>query len=355
MLDRIALERRPAVPRALAAATFAGSLAVALALCTVVLVIAGVPAKSLVDELIVQVFLTPDGLAQTITMATPILLAGLSAAMAFRIGFWNIGIEGQLVLGAIAATAVASLDLGPAPTRTGLMLLAAVLGGTAWIALPLLLRLRLRVSEIIVTLLLGNIAFLLLQHVLFGALRDPAANFPVSAPFGPEEQLLQLGWGRLHSGLVLALLLAAACAVTLRATRPGFYARAVGAGPEAARAAGLPVTATVVGFVLLSGALAGLAGGVVVAGTEYRLTQFVGLNATFSGIVVAMLARLDPLGCAVAAFFVAGAYVAGGTLKVFYGVSEGVVVLLQGIVLLALLVGQFAATYRVAVQKARAA
>lgn len=347
MLDRIAIERRAVVPRRLAAGSFALSLAAALALSTAVLVLAGVPAASLGDELVVQVFLTADGLAQTITMAIPLLLVGLAAAMAFRIGFWNIGIEGQLLLGAIAATAVAVHDIGPPGLRLALMLLAAPAAGALWIALPLVLRLRLEVSEIIVSLLLTSVAFLLLQHLLFGALRDPAANFPVSPPFAAEERLAQLGWGRLHAGLLLALLLAAATALLLRVTRPGFYARSVGASPAAARAAGLPVTATIVGFVLLSGALAGLAGGVVVAGTEHRLTQFVGLHATFSGIVVAMLARLDPLGVVVAAFFVAGAYVAGGTLKVFYGVSEGVVVLLQGIVLMALLVGQFAATYRV--------
>lgn len=104
---------------------------------------------------------------------------------------------------------------------------------------------------------------------------------------------------------------------------------------------------TVAGFAVLSGPLAGLAGGVSVAGTEHRLTQFVGLNTTFSGIVVATLALLDPVGVAIAAVLVAGVCVAGGTIKVFYGISEGVVVLIQGIVPLTFLIGRFASTYRV--------
>ena len=348
MLDRLTLERRAVVPPALAAASFAGSLAIGLLLSALVLVFAGVPATLLAEELVVQVFFTADGLAQTVTTAIPLVLVGLCTAMAFRVGFWNIGIEGQLWLGAIAATALSVHDVGPPGLRLPLMLLASALAGAVWIGIPLVLKLRLGVSEIVVSLLLSNVAFLLLQHVLFGALRDPGANFPVSPPFGLEERLGQLGWGRTHFGLAMALLAALLTAVLVRATRPGFYAKVVGAGPDAARTAGLPVVATVAGFVLLSGALAGLAGGIIVTGTEYRLTQFVGLNATFSGIVVATLARLDPLGVVIAAFFVAGLYVAGGTLKVFYGVSEGIVVLIQGILLLTLLVGQFAATYRVA-------
>ena len=127
-------------------------------------------------RLVVQVFLTSDGLAQTVTTAIPLAVVGLGAAMAFRVGFWNIGLEGQLILGAIAATAVSVADLGPEPLRVPLMLLVAALAGAAWIVPPLFLRQRLGVSEIVVTLLLSNIAYLLLQHVLFGALRSPAAS-----------------------------------------------------------------------------------------------------------------------------------------------------------------------------------
>ncbi|MFO1039576.1 MAG: ABC transporter permease [Geminicoccaceae bacterium] len=352
MLDALTLERRQTVGPLLTGATFVGALAVAALLAAAILVVAGVPAASLIDELIVQVFLTTDGLAQTTTAAIPLVFVGLSAALAFRLGFWNIGIEGQFWIGAILATAVATGDLGPEPVRLLPLLLAATLGGAAWIALPLYLKLRWSVSEVVATLMLSNIAYLLLQHVLFGALRDPAANFPVSANFDPAERLPGLGWGEVHAGLILAVLAVLACTVLIRATRLGFYAEVVGSAPSVAAAAGLPVAHTTALFVLLSGAMAGLAGGIVVAGTEHRLTQFVGLNMTFGGIVVAVLARLEPLAVVPAAFFMAGLAVAGATLKVFYGVSEGIVLLIQGITLLCILIAQFFATFRISLRHA---
>lgn len=343
----LVLERLQAVSPGRSAAVFAGSVTVALALSAFVLIAAGVPAGNLVDEVIVQVFLTADGLAQTVTTAIPLLLVGLSVAAAFRLGFWNIGMEGQLWVGAIAGTAVAVADLGPPELRLAVILLASAIGGAAAIAVPLVLKMRFGVSEVVVSLLLSNICYLLLQHLLFGALRDPAANFPLSPVFDEVERLALIGFGKVHGGLWIALFVAAAAALVVHGSRAGFYARAVGANAAVARAVGLPVAATLVGWVLASGALSGLAGGLIITGTEYRLTQFVGLNMTFSGILVAMLARLDPIGCVAAAFFVAGLYVAGGTLKVFYGVSEGVVLTIQGLFLMTLIVGRFFSTYRI--------
>lgn len=355
MLDAVSLERRQLVPRTLAAMVFVGSVATALSISALVLVAAGVPASALAEELIVQVFLTADGLAQTLTGAIPLVLVGLAAVAAFRLGFWNIGLEGQLWVGAIAATAAAVGDTGPPGIRLAVMLLLAFAAGMAWVVLPLALKLRIGVSEVVVTLMLTSIAYLLLQHVLFGPLRDAATNFPVSSQLDAGERLVTLGWGKLHTGLWVAVAAAASVAVLTQGTRLGFYARVIGSGPTVALAAGLPVAATSACFVLLSGGLAGLAGGVIVAGTEYRLTQFVGTNATFSGIVVAVLARLDPLAVLPAAFLVAGLYVAGATLKVFYGISEGVVLLIQGIVLMTLLVGQFFATFRIDFRRSAAA
>jgi general nucleoside transport system permease protein len=351
MLDGIVLERRQHVARVLATASFAGGLLAAAAISILVLLAAGASAGTLWDDLIVQVFLTPDGLAQTATIAVPLVLVGLSSTLAMRLRFWNIGIEGQLWLGAIGATAVALHDVGPEPLRLPLMLATAALFGAMWIAFPLLLKLRFGVSEIVLSLLLSNVAYLYLQHLLFGAWRDPAYSFPVSIAFDPAERLSPLGLGSLHAGLWIALAATAVIALIAGHTRLGFYATAIGLNPMTARATGLPVTKSIIAVVLMSGALSGLAGGVIVAGTEYRLTQFIGANATFSGIVIACLAFLRPAGVLVAALAVAGVYNAGTTLKVFYGLSEATVLLIQGIVLLCLLIGQFFGTYRIAVQR----
>ncbi|RMX04929.1 ABC transporter permease [Corticibacter populi] len=346
-----ALQRRLAVSTPRAVLTFTGGLLVGIVLGLLLLMAVGVPAQALFDDLVVQVFLRQQGLAQTLTLSVPLVLAGLASAVAMRLKFWNIGIEGQLWLGAIGATAVALHGFGPPVLRLPLMLLAAALCGAAWIALPLLLRLRLQVSELVVTLLMSNIAYLLLQHLLFGAWRDPANSFPVSPRIGPEGRLALLGMGNLHSGIVVALLAALLVAALLERSRAGFHANAIGANAQVARAAGIPVTATLAGMVLLSGALAGLAGGIIVSGTEYRLTQNIGWNMTFSGIVVAFIARLKPLWVVPVAFVLGGLYNAGGTLKVFYGLSEAVVLLLQGVILMSLLVCLFFAHFRIDARK----
>ena len=346
MLDILTLERRSDVRVSAQLAAYCASLVVAAGLSLAVLTIAGVPYKSLFNELVVQVFFAPSGLAKTVTIAIPMMLLGLSAALALRLSFWNIGIEGQMLLGAIAATTVALYDIG-GPLRLPLMLIAASLGGALWIAGPLVLRVRWGVSEVVVSLLLANIAYLLLQHLLFGAFSDPDRQFPTSPVFDEIEKLPNLGFGDVHLGLVIALIAIAATALVLMRMRVGLYVKFVADNPRAAKALGFPVLTVTILSVLASGAFAGLAGGVVVSGTEFRLTQYVALHATFSGIVIAALARYQPLWIVPAAMFVAGLNVASNSLKVFYGVSEGVVLIIQGIFLLVLVSGQFVTTYRV--------
>ncbi|MEL6205170.1 MAG: ABC transporter permease [Pseudomonadota bacterium] len=346
MLERITLERRAGAGPVRQTAAYTGSLVTAIALSLGVLVAAGVPIRALYQELVVQVFLAPTGQAQTLTAATPMLLVGLSAALCLRLKFWNIGLEGQLLLGGIFATGVALTDLG-GPVRLALMLIASAIGGALWIAAPLLLRLRLGVSEVIVTLMMTNIAYLLLQHLLFGAFGDPTYNFPSSPAFDDAERLPRLGFGSVHLGLVIALAAVAAVAWISYRTPFGFASRFAGHNPEAARTVGFNTTWIIVVSVLAAGALSGLAGGIIVAGTEFRLSQQIGLHATFNGIVIAALARNEPLWIVPVSLLIAGLTVASASLKVFYGVSEGVVLIIQGIILFCLVAGQFLTTYRV--------
>ena len=354
MLEAVTLERRQGAGALRSALAYAGALVVGLALSLGVLVAAGVPTGALFEELVVQVFLTPAGLARTVTMATPMMLGALAAALCLRLKFWNIGIEGQLWLGAICATAVGLSDLA-GPLKLPLMMVAAMLGGALWILPSALLKLWLGVSEVIVTLLMSNIAFLLLQHLLFGAFRDPTFNFPTSPVLEDAARLARYGWGDVSGGLVLALAAVAVAALALGGLRYGYAARFVGDNPRAALALGFPAARVLLISVLAGGAMAGLAGGVIVAGTEYRLTQAVGLNMTFNGIVVAALARNVPGWIPLVALFIAGLYVAGASLKVFYGVSEGIVLIAQGIILLVLVTAQFVTTYRVRILRGVAA
>ncbi|MEQ9608995.1 MAG: ABC transporter permease [Kiloniellaceae bacterium] len=346
MLDSAILVRRQEPGFARNAACYAGGLAAGLALSVLLLVWAGVPPEAIVNELVVEAFFTADGIAQTTTAAIPLILVGVATVITMRLQFWNIGIEGQLWLGAIAAAWIALGDVGPEAARLPLMLLAGFLAGGAWMALPLLLKLRWGVSEVISTLLLGSVAFLLVQHLLFGVWRDPATGFPISEAFDPAERFAPLGWGQLHAGLWVALAAGLLVWLLLDRTRLGFYAKAIGLNRTAARAAGMPVYRSIALLVLGAGGLCGLAGAVILAGTEHRLNQSVGVGYLFSGIVIAFLARSSPLAAMLIAFVVGGVFTAGGVLKVFYSVSEAVVVLIQGTVLMTVLVSHFFSAYR---------
>lgn len=351
MLDSVVLVRRQRIPLALRIGTFAGGIAAGLAIVCLVLIGSGVPMGAILSEFVYQVFLTSLGLSQTVTLATPLILVGLGAAAAMKLKFWNIGLEGQLWFGAMAATWIAINDIGPESIRLPLMLVAATAAGAFWVGIPVFFKLKYGVNEIIMTLLMSYIAYQLVQHLLFGAWQDPASSFPVSAHFDDAERLARLGWGNAYTGIWIALGAGIGMWFLMERTRFGFYATAVGLNMTSARSTGLPVTAVIVISVLLSGGLAGLAGGVVTAGAEYRLTQFIGGGYTFSGIVIAFVARFNPIGVILAGLVVAGIYSAGETLKVFYSLSEAVVILIEGIMLLCLLVSDFFKTYEVHVRK----
>jgi simple sugar transport system permease protein len=275
------------------------------------------------------------------------VFAGLAGAVALKVRFWNIGIEGQLWLGAVGATFVALNDVGPESIRLPLMALGAMIGGMLWIALPGLVKMRFGVSEIISTLLLNYVALLLVQHLVFGAWKDPQQNFPYTAGFDPAEQLARLGWGKTHAGLVVALVAVVAVWLVCERSRWGAYMRAVGANREVARATGVPVLATIVLAIALSGALAGLAGFSVAAGEEHRLTQHLGVGYGFSGILIAFLARFRAFGVLIASVLVAELYVAGESLQQFYQLPAALIELIQAIILFSVVGAEFFARYRV--------
>ena len=349
------LIRRQDVSWQLSVQSFAGGLALGFTLAVTILLISGVSLSSIVSEFVVHVFADSAGLAQATIRAIPLVLVGLGAAAAIKLQFWNIGIEGQVWAGAIAATAIAFYDIGPDSTRLFIMLLAAFAGGAAWIALPVLLKIRYGVNEIIMTLLLTYVVFQIVEHLLFGAWQDPSASFPVSPRYEEFERLTRIGWETVHAGIWISLACVALMWLLMERSRFGYYATAVGENFLAAKATGIPVISTVVISVLLSGGLAGLAGGVIATGTEYRLTQFLGIGYTFSGIVIAFIARFRPVYVLVVAFVLGGIYSAGDTLKVFYSLSEAIVVLIEGTILLSVLSMEFFTRYRVRFGKAQAA
>ena len=350
MLGPIYLVPRQQAPLWLRAATFVGGIALGLLIAFGILIAYGVTAGQIVNEFIVFVFLDLNGLAQVVTASTPLVLVGLASAVALKLRFWNIGVEGQMWLGCIAATGVALFDLGPDALRLPLMFVAAALAGAVWIGIPAFLKLRFRVNEIITSLLLTYVAYQLVEHLLFGAWNDPGSSFPNSQHYDEgTERLARLGWGSAHTGIWIALGAGVLLWFVMTRARIGFYMDAIGANAEAARAAGVPVVLTTALAAAMSGGLAGIAGAGLAAGQEYRMTLFIAGGYTFSGIVIAFIGRFRPIPVVITAFVVGGVYTAGDTLKVFYQLPAAMTTLIEAVILLSFVVVEFFSRYRLSV------
>jgi simple sugar transport system permease protein len=345
-IGRLNLEVRQALPLWKHAVFIFGSVAFGLGISVLILVSSGVDVSGIFEEFIVLTFFDTDGLANVLVEWGPLILVGLGASVAFRVQFWNIGVEGQFTCGAIGAAAVTIYDFGPDSGRLVVMAIGALFGGFLWTVLPAFLRLRFGVNEIVTTLLLNYIAALFVLNQLFGAWRDPTDFYHHSAPFESFERLAKLGWGQIHSGLPIAVGTAVLVWLLTERSRFGSFMKFVGVNPQMALAAGIPVTFVIAASVALSGALSGLGGYIMAAGQEFRLTPFLALGYGFSGIVIAFLARNNPAAVVVVSFLMAGLYVAGDSIQVFYGLPAAMVGLVQSIIVMCVVGSDFFVRYR---------
>lgn len=275
----------------------------------------------------------------TLVRAVPLIVIGLGIALAFRAGAFNIGAEGQFYAGAIAATWVGLHVAGrPAAVALPAVLLAAMLAGAAWVTGPVWLKLRFGVLEVISTLLLNFVAESLVSLMVQGPLQESQHIYPASDPIAEAARLPLLPGTRLHAGLGLALLGAVILWYLFGRTLWGFRLRAAGAGPRAAEISGRIDTRRMGAVALLgSGALAGLAGGIEVSGVSYALFQNLSPGYGFTGIAVALLARLHPL-AVVATGVLFGALEAGaGAMQRDAGVPAVAVYVVEAVVILVVL------------------
>ncbi len=260
---------------------------------------------------------------ETLNRATPLIFTGLAVAVAFRARLWNIGAEAQLYAGALMTVV---LGTGALPwSATALLptlVLVSMLAGAAVLLVPALLKVRFGVDEVVTTLLFNFIFLLFISLLLEGPLKDPMGmGWPKSERLIAEARLPRIVEGlRLHWGFALALISAALVWVIQRRTTLGYEMRAVGLNREAARFAGIPVNAVLIKTALLSGGLAALAGFSEVAGVKGSLTLDLSPGFGYTGIIVAMLALLNPLGVIAAALFVAGIFVGADSMSRAVGV-----------------------------------
>ncbi|WP_158809303.1 ABC transporter permease [Beijerinckia sp. L45] len=314
-----------------------GLVVISLTAAGLVLLATGVNPLRAYVEILRSAFGSVDALSEDLVYATPVILTALSVILAFRCGLWNIGADGQLYLGAIAAVGLGfnHVDL-PGPLLLPAMIVGAFVAGAAWAAIPALLRLRFGASEVIVTLMMNFLAVTLATYLIGGPWASGIT--PATGPIAPAGFLPSLVPGtRVNANLLVALAAAAGLAFVMKRTVFGYRVRTIGANIHAARFAGMNVDR--VRFLSFAGAggLAGLAGFGEVAGIYHDLPNGLSPGYGYTGIVVALLARLDPLWAVVVAFALGALNVGSGGMQRALGVPVSLVSIIEALLILLIL------------------
>jgi simple sugar transport system permease protein len=344
-------ERREQRPLALVLSTPLIAIAAAMAIAGVLIAIAGAPVLEAYWLILKGAYGSRLSATETLTRAAPLILTGLAAAVAFRARLWNIGGEGQLYLGAIAVAWMSSHvlgDLHPA-IQIPLLLVFGAIAGMILLLAPLWLRLRFSVDEVVTTLLLNFVAVLFVSMLIDTVLKDPMAfGWPQSQSVADQAMLPKLlSRSRLHLGLVIAIALAVVLHFVQSRTVFGMQSRAAGLNPQGAVFAGVPLGRTLVIVACLSGGLAGLAGAIEVMGVKGYVTTDLSPGYGYSGIVVAMLANLNPLGVVLAGLFTATMFVGADGMSRSLGIPSYIADVIVALSLLTMLIAVFFTQYRI--------
>jgi simple sugar transport system permease protein len=340
------LQRLPSASPAIAFSARAAAIIVALVVAGIVLSFTGANPLELGGEVLSSSFGSSFGLEDLGLLVIPLILTGLSVAVAQQIGAWNIGAEGQFYAGAFAAAAVGLFVPGPPVFILPSMFVAGLIGGAVWILIPTLARAYADVNELITTLLLNFVAILLVYYVSTSAWRDKVAN---SATRRLSAEIPEF-WGSVHWGFPIAILVAIAISVLLAFSRWGYEVRLVGSNPFAAKYAGMPVRRHLITVMLLSGAISGLAGMLEIAGTVHRLQGGISNNYGYLGIMVAVLARSSAIGVIFSAALMAFILNSGIILQT-QGLTTSAVLAITGLILFLTAIGDELAHYRIARDK----
>jgi simple sugar transport system permease protein len=319
-----------------------------LVLCSGLVVLAGANVFTAYTKLFLSSLSTTFNLVETLVKAAPLVFTGLAVTVAFRAKFWNIGAEGQLLAGAMAAAFIGAREGLPAWSLVPLMIAAGALAGSVWAMLPAVLKTRYKVDDVVTTLLLNFVLFYGMLALLDGPWKDPLSGYPDSPDIRMEAEFpILLRATRLHLGVLLAAAAAAGVWLLLRHTTLGFEIDAVGENPNAARYAGIHIAAVTLLTAVVSGALAGLAGVGEVAGIHFQVMAGLSPGYGYTGIVIAMLARLNPIGVVPAAIFFAIIITGAEAMSRATGVPVFLADVIQGMSLITMLAALMLTQYRI--------
>lgn len=351
---RVRLERREETPHWLQIAIPVAAVIVTLILCAGLVALAGANVIEAYGLLLSSTFQSSYDIQDTLVKAAPLLFTGLAVLVAFRAKFWNIGAEGQLMAGAVAACFIGEREWLPVFSLVPLMIVGAAILGALWALIPALLKVRLKVDDVVTTLLLNFIMLYGVTALLEGPWRD-GSGYPNAPSIRYEAEFPFLPWPHVHLGVLLALVAAILVWWIMARTTLGFRIRAVGYNPEASSYAGVKVGRITLVAALISGALAGLAGAGEVGGVRFQVTADLTSGYGYAGIVIATLAELNPLGAIPAALFFAIIFNGAGTMARATGVPIYLADVIQGIALVTMVAGRLFAVYRLRVVRPLAA
>ena len=325
-----------------------GSVVVAMLVCMVPISLVGVNPLQAYGAMLSGAFGSTEGIIAIVMRATPLLLTGLGTMVAFRSAQWNIGGEGQIYLGALGATLVglAFTNL-PLWLHIPLAILGSFIAGGLWALLPALLKAFRGVNEIISTLMLSYIAIFLIRYLVDGPLQGSSDFMPQTDVIAGTAQLpLLFPPHRLHAGTLLALLMTAAVYILLWQTSIGYGLRAVGYNPFAARYGGINIVKNIVLVMVMSGGLSGLAGANEVLGFHYRLFDGISPGYGFTGIIVALLGRLNPIGLVASSLLFSSLIIGANSMQQMVGIPSAIAGIIQAVVVLFVLGTELFLEYR---------
>ena len=319
-----------------------------LAVCAILIAASGARVGEALGALYSGAFGSRDALLETLVQATPLMFTGLSVLVAFRAKVWNIGVEGQLWMGIIWAT-FANLywTALPAPILVAVTILMAITGGALWGVLAAFCRTRFNANIVIITIMLNYVVKYFLSYLLGGVWREPGHHYHQTIRFADATFLPTFFSSRLHLGFFAAILAAAAIYILIMKTSFGLEIRAIGENQTSSRYKGININRTILLIMMISGLIAGLAGVFELNGLHHRLKMDISHGLGFTGILIAILGRMNPFGVLFAAVFF-GALINGATaMQIFTGVPAALVASVQGVVLVFVLSAEALTHYRI--------
>ena len=325
------------------------AVAITFILASILILVAGANPLEVFYEILIKPFSKRTSRIEILVQATPLILTGVAVAFAFAAGYYNIGAEGQLYAGALAAALVGpKLAALPSVLAIIIMLLAGFVAGALWALLPALLKVKLKVDEVVTTLLLNSVILFFISALLNGVWRDPISGWPKSPAIARSAEFPQIiARSRLHFGFIIALLSLLVLWWVLKRTRFGLELKAVGLGQDAARFMNIKVAKTMLTAALISGGIAGIAGVSEVAGLHHYLIDGISPGYGYTGIIVATFGSLNAIGIAFAALFLALIDTGSLSASRSLGIPAYLGDVIQATLLLATLVALLLNNYRI--------